>query len=432
MNLSALYQIFLDCQLVTTDSRNCPEGSLFIALKGESFNGNAFAGKALETGCAYAIIDEPEYAVEGDQRYILVDNCLQTLQQLANYHRRQLGTRVIDITGTNGKTTTKELISAVLSQSHNILYTLGNLNNHIGVPSTLLRLKAEHDLAVIEMGANHPGEIKFLSEIAEPDCGIITNVGKAHLEGFGSFEGVIKTKGELYDFLRKKEGSTVFIHHDNAYLMNIAGGLNLIPYGTEDDLYVNGRITGNSPYLTFEWKAGKAGETYQVQTQLIGEYNFPNALAAITIGLFFGVEAAKINEALAGYTPQNNRSQLKKTNDNTLIIDAYNANPTSMMAALQNFRNMEVPHKMLLLGDMRELGAESAAEHQKIADYIKECDFEEVWLVGEQFAAAEHSFKTYPNVQEVIKELETNKPKGYTILIKGSNGIKLSSTVDHF
>ncbi len=432
MNLSALYQIFLDCQLVTTDSRNCPEGSLFIALKGESFNGNAFAGKALETGCAYAIIDEPEYAVEGDQRYILVDDCLQTLQQLANYHRRQLGTRVIGITGTNGKTTTKELISAVLSQSHNILYTLGNLNNHIGVPSTLLRLKAEHDLAVIEMGANHPGEIKFLSEIAEPDCGIITNVGKAHLEGFGSFEGVIKTKGELYDFLRKKEGSTVFIHHDNAYLMNIAGGLNLIPYGTEDDLYVNGRITGNSPYLTFEWKAGKAGETYQVQTQLIGEYNFPNALAAITIGLFFGVEAAKINEALAGYTPQNNRSQLKKTNDNTLIIDAYNANPTSMMAALQNFRNMEVPHKMLLLGDMRELGAESAAEHQKIADYIKECDFEEVWLVGEQFAAAEHSFKTYPNVQEVIKELETNKPKGYTILIKGSNGIKLSSTVDHF
>lgn len=431
MNLSALYQIFLDCQLVTTDSRNCPEGSLFIALKGESFNGNAFAGKALETGCAYAIIDEPEYAVEGDQRYILVDDCLQTLQQLANYHRRQLGTRVIGITGTNGKTTTKELISAVLSQSHNILYTLGNLNNHIGVPSTLLRLKAEHDLAVIEMGANHPGEIKFLSEIVEPDCGIITNVGKAHLEGFGSFEGVIKTKGELYDFLRKKEGSTVFIHHDNAYLMNIAGGLNLIPYGTEDDLYVNGRITGNSPYLTFEWKAGKDGGTYQVQTQLIGEYNFPNALAAITIGLFFGVEAAKINEALAGYTPQNNRSQLKKTNDNTLIIDAYNANPTSMMAALQNFRNMEVPHKMLLLGDMRELGAESAAEHQKIADYIKECDFEEVWLVGEQFAAAEHSFKTYPNVQEVIKELETNKPKGYTILIKGSNGIRLSSTVDH-
>lgn len=400
MKLSAIYQIFLDCQSVTTDSRNCPDGSLFIALKGESFNGNAFAGKALETGCAYAVIDESEYAIEGDQRYILVDDCLQTLQQLANYHRRQLGTRVIGITGTNGKTTTKELISAVLSQSHNILYTLGNLNNHIGVPSTLLRLKAEHDLAVIEMGANHPGEIKFLSEIVEPDCGIITNVGKAHLEGFGSFEGVIKTKGELYDFLRKKEGSTVFIHHDNAYLMNIAEGLNLIPYGTEDDLYVNGRITGNSPYLTFEWKAGKDGKSYQVQTQLIGEYNFPNALAAITIGRFFGVEDEKINEALSGYTPQNNRSQLKKTDDNTLIIDAYNANPTSMMAALQNFRNMEVPHKMLILGDMRELGAESAAEHQKIADYLKECAFEKVWLVGDQFAAAEHSFQTIPTYRK--------------------------------
>jgi UDP-N-acetylmuramoyl-tripeptide--D-alanyl-D-alanine ligase len=211
MKLSAIYQIFLDCQSVTTDSRNCPDGSLFIALKGESFNGNAFAGKALEDGCAFAIIDEAQYAIEGDRRYILVNDCLQTLQQLANYHRRQLGTRVIGITGTNGKTTTKELISAVLSQTHNILYTQGNLNNHIGVPTTLLRLKPEHDLAVIEMGANHQGEIKFLCEIAEPDYGIITNVGKAHLEGFGSFEGVIKTKGELYDFLRKKGNSTIFI-----------------------------------------------------------------------------------------------------------------------------------------------------------------------------------------------------------------------------
>lgn len=431
MKLAALYQIFQECQSVTTDSRNCPDGSLFIALKGESFNGNAFAEKALNSGCAYAIVDEAAYAVEGDRRYILVDDCLRTMQQLANYHRRQLGTRVIGITGTNGKTTTKELISSVLCKAHNVLYTLGNLNNHIGVPTTLLRLKPEHDLAVIEMGASHQGEIKFLCGIAEPDYGIITNVGKAHLEGFGSFEGVIKTKGELYDFLRPKSDSTVFIHHDNPYLMNIAGGLNLISYGTEDDLYINGRITDNSPYLTFEWKTGKDGDIHQVRTQLIGEYNFPNALAAITIGRFFGIEAQKIDEALAEYTPQNNRSQLKKTEDNTLIIDAYNANPTSMMAALQNFRNMTVPHKMLLLGDMRELGTESAAEHQKIVDYIKESGFEKVWLVGEQFAAAQHSFKTYANVQEVIKELGTNKPKGYTILIKGSNGIKLSSTVEH-
>lgn len=432
MKLAALYQIFLDCQsVVTTDSRNCPDGSLFIALKGESFNGNAYAEKALNAGCAYVVVDETEYAKEGDQRYILVDNCLETLQQLANYHRRQLGTRVIGITGTNGKTTTKELISCVLSQTHHILYTQGNLNNHIGVPTTLLRLRAEHDLAVIEMGANHPGEIKLLCEIAEPDYGIITNVGKAHLEGFGSFEGVIKTKGELYDYLRKKGDSTIFIHHENHYLMEIAGGLNQVQYGEESSLYVNGKITGNSPYLTFEWKAGKEGEIQQIQTQLIGEYNFPNALAAITIGRFFGVETSKINQALADYTPQNNRSQLKKTTDNTLIIDAYNANPTSMMAALSNFRNMEVAHKMLILGDMRELGAESSVEHQKMVDYIKESNFEKVWLVGEQFAAAQHSFTTYANVQDLIKEIENDKPKGYIILIKGSNGIKLSSTVDY-
>ena len=256
-------------------------------------------------------------------------------------------------------------------------------------------------------------------------------MGKAHLEGFGSFEGVIKTKGELYDFLRKKENSTIFIHHDNPYLMNMSEELDRIYYGTQDGLYINGRITDNSPYLTFEWKAGNGNEIHRIQTQLIGEYNFPNALAAITIGHFFGVEAQKIDEALAGYIPQNNRSQLKQTTDNTLIIDAYNANPTSMMAALQNFRNMAVPHKMLLLGDMRELGAESNIEHQKIVDYIKDSNFEQVWLVGEQFAATQHNFKTYENVQEVIKELETQKPKGYTILIKGSNGIKLSSTVEH-
>ena len=431
MELSALYQIFLECNTVTTDSRNCPKDSMFIALKGDSFNGNAFATQAINDGCAYAIVDEAAHAVKGDKRYILVDSCIETLQQLANYHRRQLGTRIIGITGTNGKTTTKELISAVLSQSYNILYTQGNLNNHIGVPVTLLRLKAEHDLAVIEMGANHPGEIKSLAEIAEPDYGIITNVGKAHLEGFGSFEGVIKTKGELYDFLRKKEGAIIFIHHDNPYLMNIASGLNQIPYGNDESLYDNGHVTGNSPYLTFEWKAGKNGENYEVETQLIGEYNFPNALAAITIGRFFKVEPQKINKALTEYAPQNNRSQLKKTAENTLIIDAYNANPTSMMAALENFNKMTVAHKMLILGDMRELGAESAAEHQKIVDFIKACEFEKVIFVGNLFAAAEHSYQTYSNAQELIQALQTDKPKDYTILIKGSNGIKLSSVADY-
>ena len=414
---------------VCTDSRSLPPHAVFFALGGENFDGNLFAPEASRTAAA-VVVSRVEPGIDPSCAVILVEDTLKALQKLASWWRTGLTLTAVGLTGSNGKTSTKDLTASVLSQGLRTIATQGNLNNHIGVPTTLLRLKPEHDLAVIEMGANHQGEIKFLCEIAEPDYGIITNVGKAHLEGFGSFEGVIKTKGELYDFLRKKDAIT-FIHHDNPYLMNISQGLNLISYGTEDDLYVNGRITGNSPYLAFEWKAGKDGEAHQVCTQLIGEYNFPNALAAITIGRFFGVETKKIDKALAEYTPQNNRSQLKKTENNTLIIDAYNANPTSMMAALQNFRNMTVPHKMLILGDMRELGADSPAEHQKIVDYIKESNFEKVWLVGELFAASEHSFKTYANAQEVIKDLQANKPKGYTILIKGSNGIKLSSTVEY-
>lgn len=431
MDITALYKIFLACTSVTTDSRNCPEGSLFIALKGDSFNGNAFAAKALESGSAYAVVDEAEHAPAGDSHYILVDNCLHTLQQLANYHRHQLGTRLIGITGTNGKTTTKELMAAVLLQKYNVLYTQGNLNNHIGVPLTLLRLKPEHELGIIEMGASHPGDIKELVDIAEPNYGIITNVGKAHLEGFGSFEGVIKTKGELYDYLRERGNSIVFIHHDNAYLKEIAGGLNLISYGSGDELYVNGHVTSNSPYLTFEWKAGKDGDRHEVQTQLIGEYNFPNALAAVTIGRFFDVEPEKTDLALAEYTPQNNRSQLKQTADNTLIIDAYNANPTSMQASISNFHNMKVENKMLILGDMRELGKEGPEEHQKIANFLTECGFEDVMLVGDQFAAAKHHFPIYPDAQAVIEVLQKNKPHEKTILIKGSNGIKLNTVIDY-
>lgn len=430
MDITALYQIFRRCTGVTTDSRNCPAGSLFFALKGDTFNGNAFAARALEAGSAYAVVDEPEYAPAGDTHYILVDNCLRTLQQLANYHRRQLSPRILGITGTNGKTTTKELIAAALSQTFNVLCTTGNLNNHIGVPLTLLRLKPEHNIGVIEMGASHPGDIKELVEIAEPDYGIITNVGKAHLEGFGSFEGVIRTKGELYDYLRTKPTSVVFIHYDNPWLMKIADGLNKVPYGCGDDLYVNGRITGNSPFLAFEWKIGRCGTRHEVQTQLIGEYNFSNVLAAATIARFFGVDPDEIDKALAEYTPRNNRSQLKKTADNTLIIDAYNANPTSMRAAIGNFRKMEAEHKMLILGDMRELGKDSAEEHQKVVDYLEECGFEDVALVGEQFAATRHSYPTYPDAAALIAALQKDKPRGKTILIKGSNGIKLGTVVE--
>ncbi len=421
MEIAELYKCFMECGKVTTDSRNCPEGSMFIALKGETFNGNAFAAQALKQGCRYAVIDESEYAGEGT---ILVDNCLQALQQLANYHRRQLKTPVIGITGTNGKTTTKELISTVLSRKFNTLYTEGNFNNHIGVPLTLLRLTKEHEMAVVEMGANHPGEIKTLVHIAEPDYGIITNVGKAHLQGFGSFEGVIRTKGELYDFLRDKGGATIFIQNENPYLNGIAEGLTCVRYGQTVGLYVSGELISCSPFLSFRWTA--EGVSHEVNTHLIGSYNLDNMLAAAAIGRYFGVSDDDISSALASYLPHNNRSQLKETADNKLIVDAYNANPTSMMAALKNFRQVEAPHKMVILGDMKELGEASREEHQKVVDYLKECGFDRVVLVGPEFAAATHSYQTFQHVDEVLADIRMHKPQGYYILIKGSNSMKLS------
>lgn len=426
MEIAELYKCFMECGKVTTDSRNCPEGSMFIALKGETFNGNAFAAQALKQGCRYAVIDESEYAGEGT---ILVDNCLQALQQLANYHRRQLKTPVIGITGTNGKTTTKELISTVLSRKFNTLYTEGNFNNHIGVPLTLLRLTKEHEMAVVEMGANHPGEIKTLVHIAEPDYGIITNVGKAHLQGFGSFEGVIRTKGELYDFLRAKGGATIFIQNENPYLNGIAEGLTCVRYGQTAGLYVSGELISCSPFLSFRWTA--EGVSHEVNTHLIGSYNLDNMLAAAAIGRYFGVSDDDISSALASYLPHNNRSQLKETADNKLIVDAYNANPTSMMAALKNFRQVEAPHKMVILGDMKELGEASREEHQKVVDYLKECGFDRVVLVGPEFAAATHSYQTFQHVDEVLADIRMHKPQEYYILIKGSNSMKLSQLPEY-
>ena len=415
---------------ITNDSRNVEEGYLFVCIKGEHFDGHTKAAEMLEKGAA-AVVVERDLGLGKQQ--ILVPNTYIFYGQLcaAWFGHPEREMTFIGVTGTNGKTTTKELMSTVLSQTHNVLYTLGNLNNHIGVPLTLLRLRPEHDLAVVEMGASHPGDIKELVEIAEPDYGIITNVGKAHLEGFGSFEGIIKTKGEMYDYLRTRKEATIFIHNDNPYLKKIAYGLHQIAYGSEDGLYINGHVTGNSPYLTFEWKTDNESKYHEVQTRLIGEYNFPNALAAVTIGHFFGVEPEKIDKALAGYTPQNNRSQLKKTADNTLNIDAYNANPTSIMPTNSKNRNMQDENKMLILGDMRELGKDSADEHQKIADYLEECGFKDVVLVGELFAATRHPYQSYPDVTALIAELQREKPCGKTILIKGSNGIKLSSTVEY-
>lgn len=425
MDISGLYKIFLEHPTITTDSRECPEGSIFFALKGASFNGNAFAGKALEQGCAYAVVDEKEVTETGDSRYIVVDDCLSALQQLANYHRRKLGTRIVGVTGTNGKTTTKELLAAVLGEKYNVLYTEGNFNNHIGVPKTLLRLKPEHEMAVIEMGANHPGEIKTLVNIVEPDYGLITNVGKAHLAGFGSFEGVIRTKGELYDYLRD-HGGKVFINSGDPILSEIAGSLVRIKYGISDvaDAEVNGEVTVCDPYLNFRWRH-KNGPWHNVSTHIIGSYNIMNMLAAACVGLYFEVKPEQVDHALATYVPKNNRSELEITTHNSLIIDAYNANPTSMNAALTNFRDMKADNKMAILGDMGELGAVSNEEHQKVVDFLKDSGLDEVWLVGKEFGKTVCPFRKFNDVEEVKQAIAAHCPEGRCILIKGSNSMHL-------
>lgn len=425
MDISELYSIFKEHPTVTTDSRDCPEGSIFFALKGASFNGNAFAKNALAGGCAYAVVDEKEYAEDGDGRYIVVDDCLKALQQLANRHRRELGTKIVGITGTNGKTTTKELTAAVLGERYNVLYTQGNFNNDIGVPKTLLRLTAEHEIAVVEMGASHPGDIKELVDIVEPDCGLITNVGRAHLQGFGSFEGVVRTKGELYNYLRA-HGGNAFINGGDHTLMGISQGLKLIKYGLEgtDGAEVTGEVTVCDPYLNFRWHAC-GGEWHYVKTHIIGSYNMMNMLAAACVGLHFGVTPEQIDRALASYVPKNNRSELEVTAHNSLIIDAYNANPTSMGAAIANFRDMKADRKMAILGDMGELGAVSAEEHQRVADMLGQCGIDEVWLVGDEFGRTDCGFRKFKDVEEVKQAITDNRPEGFTILIKGSNSMKL-------
>lgn len=424
MQIPELYSIFLDHPVVTTDTRDCPEGSLFFALRGATFDGNGFALQALRSGCAYAVVDDE--TVTGDNRLIHVDDVLATLQQLASYHRRRLRTPIVQITGTNGKTTTKELVTAVLATKYNVLSTQGNFNNHIGVPKTLLRLRAEHEVAVVETGANHPGEIAMLSEIVDADCGLITNVGRAHLEGFGSFEGVVRTKGELYDYLRPKPGAFVFLDGDNPHLSKMAAGLETCTYGAVGKGYgVEGEVVACNPLLSFRFRV-QGEEWHSVQTHLIGSYNVTNALAAIAVGVRFGVDAADAAKAIAEYVPTNHRSELLKTADNELIVDAYNANPTSMKAALDNFALIPHPHKMLILGEMRELGDASAAEHLKVASQARSLGAEEVWLVGAEFEPYAEGTRWFSDVEHVRVAIEGgDKPIGRLILIKGSNGTRL-------
>lgn len=424
MTIKDLYKLYLSCdQEICTDTRKIIKGSLFIALKGENFNGNQFAQQALENGAKHVLVDEEEFLGENIS---FVKNTLKSLQDLANYHRNQFDIPVIGITGSNGKTTTKELIAAVLQKKYNILVTEGNLNNHLGVPFTLLRLRKEHELAVIEMGANKPGDIEELCEIAEPTHGIITNIGKAHIEGFGSYEGVIRTKTELYNAIEDVQG-TVFMNADDKILLKNAPATDLITYGSNGQ--VKSEITSLNPYLNFKWKAGDYSSPV-LKTQMVGSYNLSNYTAAICIGLFFDVEPEDICQALENYTPTNNRSQITKVNSCTLIVDCYNANPTSMFGALENFLNMDGDNKLAIIGDMKELGTISEEEHRAVIDWINQRGLPTV-LIGDEFSKLAENNLTYRNVNEFIQDKQQyNSLKDHLVLLKGSRSIKLETLLD--
>ena len=462
MEIKELYEIYKAHPVVTTDSRNCPEGSIFFALKGETFDGNKFAVSAIEKGCAYAVVDDLEQCTMHNaqctikqSQLIVVKNVLETLQQLARYHREQLGIPVVGITGTNGKTTTKELVAAVLSRKYRVQYTQGNFNNHIGVPLTLLSIKPDCEIAVVEMGANHPGEIRDLAGLALPTCGLITNVGKAHLEGFGSLEGVINTKKELYDNIVAR-GGHIFLNAANPYLTNIINNFQLFiakgsktfgstfnfqlsTYSANADIKadVNGKLLRCAPYVEFEWHSSLLTPHSSLLTHFVGAYNLDNMLAAITVGLHFGVERDDICAAISEYMPANNRSQLTKTERNTLIVDAYNANPTSMMAAIDNFDIMEGENKIAILGDMLELGEQSEIEHQNIVRRLMESKIERIILVGKEFEKAcdklgvrseelgvNSKFSIF-NSQLSTLNSQLSTLNSQLILLKGSNGIGL-------
>jgi UDP-N-acetylmuramoyl-tripeptide--D-alanyl-D-alanine ligase len=435
MAIEEIYQLYLQHPVISTDTRKIAPGSLFFALKGDKFDANTFATQALEAGAAYAIIDDAAYRL--NNKCILVDDVLTTLQNLARYHRKQLQIPVIGLTGTNGKTTTKELVNAVLSQQFNTLATVGNLNNHIGVPLTLLSINASHQIAVVEMGANHQKEIELLCSIAQPTHGLITNVGKAHLEGFGGVEGVKKGKGELYDYL-KVTGGTAFVSSNSAdlLLMQETRHLeNVVYYGSKALVNtITGVITENTPYVAIHWKAENTEmkEEY-VTTHLTGEYNLDNILAAICIGYTFKLSAAQINAGIAGYQPQNNRSQIVKTNSNTLICDYYNANPSSMVVAIDNLNTMQANRKVMILGDMFEMGPEAAAEHEAIIKKALAVPADEHIFVGADFYGQQTGYPAtfYKTAEDAIAGIQAKSITGATVLIKGSRGMALERLVTY-
>ncbi|MBQ3594970.1 MAG: UDP-N-acetylmuramoyl-tripeptide--D-alanyl-D-alanine ligase [Bacteroidales bacterium] len=419
--LERIYQYYSKRNIISTDSRKIDEGCVFVALKGERFDGNDFAYQvAIEGKAACVIADRKD--LPAHERLFIVENSLTTLQHLARLHRERCNIPIIGITGTNGKTTTKELVATTLSKKYNIIYTQGNFNNHLGVPLTLLRIKPETELAVVEMGANHPGEIAQLCEIAQPDYGIITNIGKAHIEGFGSFDGVIKTKNELYQYLRTKGESLktkVFVNGNNELLMKLSDGMDRIVYKTTDNRQ---RTTDHtSPFLKIDWNNNN------IKTHLVGDYNYENVMAAIAVGTYFGVEENLIMEALENYVPSNNRSQFIRSEKNEIVMDAYNANPSSMHHSITNFKNIADDNTLLILGDMKELGCESENEHRHIINLLKELNFDNVILVGEEFKKVSHGtdYMNFNNVEELIEHINQNGIVGKRILIKGSNSTHL-------
>lgn len=422
--IAELYRIFTQYPVICVDEKNILPDSLFFAIQGNSRNGNEFAAKALESGCRYVVVDDP--SVVTDDRFLLVDDVQKALEQLADHHHRILKTPVIGITGTCGKTTTKELVTAVLSTRYKLVSTPGSENATLGASLVLLRLKPEHDIAVVEMAACHPGMIRELTRIVRPQYGIITNVGLAHLEGFGSFEGVLRTKGELYDYLHKF-GGKAFIHKENKVLQSIAGSLDRVSYGESCDCFVSGYMVSSDPCLCFNWKY--VGIQHTVSTQMAGDYNLFNALAAVSVGLYFDISAKEINQAICGYTPVNHRSQWKKTLRNELLIDTFNANPCSMHAALASFSKLSAAPKAVILGDMLGLGKDSLKLHIEIIELLGNYSFDKVFLCGSQFAATGTDYPCFPDVETLSLYLSANPFQGYKILLKGSNKIHLGMVI---
>jgi UDP-N-acetylmuramoyl-tripeptide--D-alanyl-D-alanine ligase len=425
--IDLIYQHFLTQRMISTDTRNISEGCLFFALKGEKFDANTFASEALNQGAAYVIIDNPDYQV--NNQCILVDDVLESLQELARHHRSQWNIPVVGLTGSNGKTTTKELINAVLSEKYKTFATKGNLNNHIGVPLSILSITDDVEIAVIEMGANHQKEIEFLCSISQPTHGMITNIGLAHLDGFGGFEGVKKGKAELFAYLKSHDG-TAFVNHDSPYILEMAHTLGLqhtISYGIDGTNAITGALLSTDPVIELNWSAGN--NSFQTKTNLTGAYNFENILAAICIGNFFELSPQQINNGLIGYLPVNNRSQLKKTATNMVICDFYNANPSSMAAALKNITTLAGKHKVAIIGDMFELGEESAKLHEEIAAQAEESGLDTLLLIGKYFYSLQDRYKGnfFSSPEEAALWLKNNPIKDSLVLLKGSRGMALET-----